>query len=138
MLKIRLIPVMLMRQGMLVRSVGFTTYRPAGNPLNAIQFFNQWDVDEIVFLDILPGKIRGVGRLDDNYERFESLADYTKYISKYCFVPLTVGGGIKTLEDMRTIFNAGADKVAINTLVYHQPEVLQQAAESFGRQALVV
>src|SRR3989344_6538584 len=104
MLKIRLVPVMLMRQGMLVRSVGFTTYRPAGNPLNAIQFFNQWDVDEIVFLDITPGKSRGVGRLDDNYERFESLVDYTKYISRHCFVPLTVGGGIATIANMRELF----------------------------------
>lgn len=138
MVKVRLIPVMLMRQGILVKSIQFKTYRPVGNPLNAIEFFNQWNVDEIVFLDITPGKISGVGRLDDNFNRFESLADYTKYISTKCFVPLSVGGGIKTVEDMKTLFNAGADKVIVNTIVNHQPEILKQAAESFGRQALVV
>lgn len=138
MVKVRLIPVMLMRQGILVKSVQFNTYRPVGNPLNSIKFFNQWDVDEIVFLDITPGKAEGVGRLDDNYERFDSLADYTQYIAKHCFVPLTVGGGIRTLDDMQTLFKAGADKISINTGVYKNPEVLKQAAGRFGRQALVV
>lgn len=138
MVKVRLIPVMLLREGMLVKSYQFKRWLPVGNPLNSIKFFNQWDVDEIVFLDITPGKTSEVGRLDDNFERFESLADYTRYISTKCFVPLTVGGGIKTLADMRILFNAGADKVAVNTVVHHQPEILQQAAASFGRQALVV
>ena len=138
MLKTRLIPVMLLREGMLVKSYQFARFLPVGNPLNAIQFFNQWDVDEILFLDITPTRPKKMGRVDDNYQRFETLADYTRYIAKHCFVPLTVGGGIKTTGDMRILFNAGADKVAINTIVHQQPKILQQAAASFGRQALVV
>lgn len=138
MLKTRLIPVMLLREGMLVKSYQFARFLPVGNPLNAIQFFNQWDVDEILFLDITPTKPKKLGRVDDNYERWETLADYTQYIAKHCFVPLTVGGGVKTIEDMRVLFNAGADKVVINTMAHRQPEILQQAAASFGRQALVV
>ena len=138
MVKVRLIPVMLLREGMLVKSYQFERFLPVGNPLNAIQFFNQWDVDEIIFLDITPTKAKKMGRVDDNYQRFETLADYTQYISKYCFVPLTVGGGVKTIEDMRILFNAGADKVAINTIVHRQPSILKQAAESFGKQAMVV
>ena len=138
MLKIRLIPVMLLREGILVKSYQFDRFLPVGNPLNAIRFFNQWDVDEILFLDITPTKPKKLGRVDDNYQRFATLADYTQYIAKHCFVPLTVGGGIKTIEDMRALFNAGADKVVINTLAHRQPEILQQAAASFGRQALVV
>ncbi|OGY17007.1 MAG: hypothetical protein A2784_04060 [Candidatus Chisholmbacteria bacterium RIFCSPHIGHO2_01_FULL_48_12] len=138
MLKIRLIPVMLLREGILVKSYQFNRFLPVGNPLNAIRFFNQWDVDEILFLDITPNKPKKLGRVDDNYQRFATLADYTQYIAKHCFVPLTVGGGVKTIEDMRGLFNAGADKVVINTLVHRQPEILQQAAASFGRQALVV
>ena len=138
MVKVRLIPVMLLREGMLVKSYQFARFLPVGNPLNAVQFFNQWDVDEILFLDITPTKLKKLGRVDDNYQRFETLADYTQYIAKHCFVPLTVGGGVKTIEDMRILFNAGADKVVINTIVHQQPSILEQAATSFGRQALVV
>lgn len=137
MVKVRLIPVMLLREGTLVKSYQFKRWLPVGSPLNSIKFFNQWDVDEIVFLDITPGKSAKVGRLDDNYQRFDSLADYTQYISRHCFVPLTVGGGVASVDEMRILFKAGADKVTVNTIVHHQPEILQQAAESFGRQALV-
>lgn len=137
MVKVRLIPVMLLRQGMLVKSYQFKRWLPVGNPLNSIKFFNQWDVDEIVFLDITPGKSAKVGRLDDNYQRFDRLADYTQYISRHCFVPLTVGGGIKNLKDMEVLFKAGADKVSVNTLIHENPQVLRQAAERFGKQALV-
>ena len=137
MVKVRLVPVMLLREGMLVKSYQFKRFLPVGSPLNSIKFFNQWDVDEIVFLDITPGKSAKVGRLDDNYQRFDSLADYTQYISKHCFVPLTVGGGIKSLKDMEILFKAGADKVSVNTLIHESPQILQQAAERFGKQALV-
>lgn len=138
MVKIRLIPVMLMREGVLVKSVNFRTYRPVGNPLNAVEFFNQWDVDEIVFLDITPGKRYSVGRADDNFDRFDNLAGFTAYVAKKCFVPLSVGGGVKTVAEMKELFAAGADKVIINTAAHQNPQLLQEAAEIFGRQALVV
>lgn len=138
MVKIRLIPCLLLREGILVKSYQFKRFLPVGNPLTAIQFFNTWAVDEIIFLNITPKKKYRPGRLDNNLKEFKSLADYTRYISRYCFVPLTVGGGINSIEDMKSLFNAGADKVSLNTIVHKQPQVLKEAAEKFGRQALVV
>src|SRR3989344_3383670 len=124
MVKVRLIPVLLLREGVLVKSYEFKRFLPVGNPLTAIQFFNTWAVDEIIFLDITPQKEYRPIRLDNNLREFKSLADYTRYISRHCFVPLTVGGGIKTVKDMRVLFNAGADKVAMNTIEHKNPAVL--------------
>lgn len=138
MVKVRLIPCLLLREGILVKSYQFRRFLPVGNPLTAIQFFNTWSVDEIIFLDITPKKKYRPGRLDNNLKEFKSLADYTRYISRYCFVPLTVGGGINSIDDMQGLFKSGADKVSLNTVVHRQPRVLKEAAEKFGRQALVV
>ncbi len=135
--KIRLIPILLLREGTLVKSYEFKRFLPTGNPLTAIQFFNTWAVDEIVFLDITPDRPYTTMRLDNNLKEFKSLPDYTAYISKHCFVPLTVGGGVKTLADMHVLFSAGADKVALNTILYHNPRVVSEAAAAFGSQALV-
>lgn len=138
MIKVRLIPCLLLREGILVKSYQFNRFLPVGNPLTAIQFFNTWAVDEIIFLNITPKKAYRPGRLDNNLKEFQSLADYTRYISKHCFVPLTVGGGINTIRSMGTLFKAGADKISLNTAVYRRPKLLKEAAEKFGRQALVV
>lgn len=138
MLKKRLIPILLMREGILVKSIQFHQYRPVGNPLVAIDYFNEWEVDEIVFLDITPGIPYQPGRKDINLQNFQKLADYTAYISKKCFVPLTVGGGIRTIEDIRTLLHAGADKVSINTMAVKQPEFISEATKIFGRQCIVV
>lgn len=127
-----------MREGVLVKSIQFQKYRPVGNPLVAIDYFNAWEVDEIVFLDISPGKEYQPGRRDINLENFQKLADYTTYISKKCFVPLTVGGGIRTVEDIRTLLHAGADKVSINTVAVKNPNFISEAAKIFGRQCIVV
>lgn len=138
MVKVRLIPCLLLREGILVKSYQFSRFLPVGNPLTAIQFFNSWAVDEIIFLDITPQKKFRPGRLDNNLKEFKSLADYTRYISRYCFVPLTVGGGVSRIDDMQRLFKAGADKISLNTVVHHQPKLLTEAAERFGRQAMVV
>lgn len=138
MLKKRLIPLLLLREGILVQSIQFKRYRPVGNPLVAIDYFNTWEVDEIIFLDISPGKKYQIGRKDINLANFQKLEDYTKYISKKCFVPLTVGGGIKKIEDIRILLHAGADKVAINTISHNNPRFISEAAKIFGRQCIVV
>ena len=130
--------MLLLREGMLVKSIEFKHYRPVGNPLVAIDYFNAWEVDEIVFLDILPGKEYMVARKDINLKNFDRLVDYTTYISQKCFVPLTVGGGIRTIEDIRSLLKAGADKVSINTQAVKHPEFITQAAKVFGRQCIVV
>lgn len=138
MVKKRLIPVLLLREGMLVKSIAFKDYRPVGNPLVAIDYFNTWEVDEIVFLDILPGKEYMIARKDINLKNFDKLVDYTSYISQKCFVPLTVGGGIGTVDDIRSLLKAGADKVSINTHAVKHPEFITEAARTFGRQCIVV
>lgn len=130
--------MLLLREGMLVKSIKFSKYRPVGNPLVAIEYFNAWEVDEIVFLDITPGKPYQKGRLDINLQNFQKLTDYTKYISKKCFVPLTVGGGVRTIEDIRILLHSGADKVSINTQAIANPQFISQAAKIFGRQCIVV
>ncbi|MEK7165664.1 MAG: imidazole glycerol phosphate synthase cyclase subunit, partial [Patescibacteria group bacterium] len=138
MLKKRLIPILLLREGMLVKSIEFQSYRPVGNPKVAIDYFNSWEVDEIVFLDITPGKQYQPGRLDINLENFRLLSDYTRYISTKCFVPLTVGGGITTIDDIRNLLHAGADKISINTQAISHPEFITAASKIFGRQCIVV
>ena len=138
MLKKRLIPLLLLREGMLVQSIQFKKYRPVGNPLVAIDYFNTWEVDEIIFLDISPGKTYLIGRRDINLSNFNKLFEYTEYISKKCFVPLTVGGGIQTVEDISQLLHAGADKVSINTQALKKPAFISEAAKIFGRQCIVV
>ncbi len=138
MLKKRLIPILLLREGMLVKSIEFKTFRPVGNPKIAIEYFNAWEVDEIVFLDITPEMKYIRGRQDINLENFSKLIEYTEYISTRCFVPLTVGGGINTIADIRKYLHAGADKISINSQAVKKPEFITEAAKIFGRQCIVV
>lgn len=138
MLKKRLIPVLLLREGMLVKSIEFKQYRPVGNPRVAIDYFNTWEVDEIIFIDISQGKQYQQGRLDINLSNFQKLSEYTEYISKKCFVPLTVGGGIRSIEDIRRLLAAGADKVSINTIALDNPNFIKESSKTFGRQCIVV
>ena len=138
MLKKRLIPVLLLREGMLVKSIEFKQYRPVGNPRVAIDYFNTWEVDEIIFIDISQGKEYQKGRLDINLANFNKLSEYTEYISKKCFVPLTVGGGIRSIPDIRKLLSAGADKISINTIALDNPDFIKESAKTFGRQCIVV
>lgn len=138
MLKKRLIPILLLREGMLVKSIQFKQYRPVGNPKVAIDYFNTWEVDEIIFLDISPGKEYQQGRKDINLQNFQKLSEYTQYISEKCFVPLTVGGGINSIDHIRTLLQSGADKISINTITHTDPSFISKAAKIFGRQCVVV
>lgn len=138
MLKKRLIPVLLLREGMLVKSIEFKQYRPVGNPRIAIDYFNTWEVDEIIFIDISPDQEYQIGRRDINLANFQRLSEYTEYISKKCFVPLTVGGGIHSLEQIAELLLSGADKISINTHAIENSAFIQKASKKFGRQCIVV
>ncbi len=127
MLKKRLIPVILVRDGMLVQSIGFKRYLPIGKPKIAVEFFNRWDVDEIIVLDI--SRNRGT---DD------TLYEMTKHVSTASFIPLTVGGGINSIEAIEKLLKAGADKVTINTAAVRNPSFVEEAAKYFGSQEIVV
>ncbi|OGY92012.1 MAG: imidazole glycerol phosphate synthase subunit HisF [Candidatus Komeilibacteria bacterium RIFCSPLOWO2_02_FULL_48_11] len=139
MLKKRLIPCLLLQNGQLVKSIGFKQYQIIGNPKIAIKFFNAWAVDEIIFLDISQtSDYTTLLRADYNFKMFETLEEILKESAKICFVPLTVGGGIRNLEQMSGLFKSGADKVSINTAAVRQPELISAAAKKFGSQAVVV
>lgn len=127
MLKVRVIPTLLWKDPGLVKGVGFDSWRRVGTVMPAIKVYNTRQVDELIVLDI---SATAEGRLPD-YETIEEF-------SAECFVPLTVGGGVRSLEGIRGLLRAGADKVAINTAAYESPSLIREAAEKFGSQCIVV
>ena len=127
MLKKRLVACLLIRDGLIVQSIGFNRYLPIGSPKAPIEFLARWDVDEIVLLDI---SATSENRTLDT--------DLLGLLSRFCFVPLTVGGGIKTIEDVRRITGTGADKISLNTHAVARPELISEIAKVFGNQCVVV
>lgn len=130
---------MLLQNGQIVKSIGFSDYQIIGNPKIAIKFFNAWSVDEIIFLDISREKeyTKRI-RTDYNFKMLYSFAEIVLECAKICFVPLTAGGGIKTIDDMLVLFKSGVDKVCINTYAAKTPNLITESARKFGSQAIVV
>jgi len=126
MLKTRIIPTLLWKDISLVKGVSFDSWRRIGSIMPAIKVYNTRDVDELVLLDITATQ-------EDRDPDYESLQEY----SQECFVPLTVGGGLKNLDQVRGLLRSGADKVAINSAAYDRPNFIKEAAERFGSQCIV-
>lgn len=127
MLKIRVMPTLLHRDVGLVKGVGFDSWRRVGGAMQAIKVYNMREVDELVFLDIAATR---EGRQPD-FRLVDELADE-------CFIPLTVGGGIRNVDDVRRLLQVGADKVAVNTAAVDTPHLVRQIADRFGTQCVVV
>ncbi len=127
MLKTRIIPTLLYKNHGLVKGVAFDSWRRVGTALPAIKVYNTRQVDELILLDIAATP---EGRTVD-FEEIDLLADE-------CFMPLTVGGGVRSVEDIRKLLIAGADKVAINTAALDNPALITEAAAMFGSQCIVV
>lgn len=127
MLKIRVIPTLLLKNVGLVKGVSFNSWRRIGTLMPAVKVHNTREVDELILLDILATP-------EDRSPDFESVNE----ISAECFVPLTVGGGVKTLEDIRGLLKAGADKVCITTAAVKTPNLIKEASSRFGSQCIVV
>ena len=127
MLKVRVIPTLLWKEFGLVKGVGFDSWRRVGTMMPAIKVYNTRQVDELIVLDITA---TFEGRVPD----YDSVNEF----SAECFVPLTVGGGIRELADIRNLLRAGADKVAINSAAYRNPGLVREAADQFGSQCIVV
>lgn len=127
MLKKRLVACLLLRDGLIVQSFGFKRYLPIGRPRFPIEFVVKWDVDEIVLLDM--------SATPENRAIDEQVIDM---LSQYCYVPLTVGGGMKSVDDVRRVIRAGADKVSLNAHVLKRPELITEIANVFGSQCVVV
>jgi len=126
-LKKRLIAVLILRDGLIVQSVNFKHTNVIGNAITAVDFFNKWAVDEIVLLDVS----RDTGKRERFYPIVEDL-------SRKCFVPLTVGGWVGDVEEMRRLLRCGADKVVINTEALRRAELIGECAAVFGSQCVVV
>jgi imidazole glycerol-phosphate synthase subunit HisF len=122
----RVIAVLVVRHGWVVQSIGFERYLPVGRPEIAARFLSEWGADEIVLADITA---TAEGRTVD--------PDMVERTAERCYVPLTVGGGLRTIDDMRSVLRSGADKVLVNTLLIDDIGVIGAAAEVFGNQCLV-
>ena len=127
MLKTRIIPVLLMRDGALVKGVGFESWRGVGGAMQGVKVFNARDVDELVLLDI--GATPQGGEPD-----WLTLEDLTRE----CFVPLTIGGGVRTIAHFERLLEIGADKIALNTAAHETPDLIEDAARRFGVQCVTV
>ena len=133
MLKQRLIPVVLMRGGVVVQSKGFQRYQRLGNPTTIVQRLSDWASDELIYLDISREGTYDLGRDDlGGANRGDPLA-ILRDVAKQCFMPLAFGGGIRTLDDIRVRIRLGADKVVINTQPLIEPAFIDAAAREFGR-----
>lgn len=127
MLAKRIIPCLDVKDGRVVKGVNFVGLRDAGDPVELARFYSSQGADEIVFLDITA-----------TYENRDTIADVVRRTCREVFVPLTVGGGIRTVEDFREILRAGADKISINSSAVKMPNLVNSAAEKFGSQCIVV
>jgi len=127
MLAKRIIPCLDVKDGRVVKGVQFLNLRDAGDPVEIAAVYEEEGADELTFLDITA-----------SHEKRGILLDVVARTAETVFMPLTVGGGVRTLDDIRNLLKAGADKVAINTAAVHRPEFVKEAAERFGSQCIVV
>lgn len=127
MLKSRIIPCLDVKDGRVVKGVQFVELRDAGDPVEQAQLYDRTGADELCFLDITA-----------SHEQRGIMLDVVRRTAEHCFMPLTVGGGIRALEDIRALLLAGADKASINTAAVRDPDFVRRAAEKFGSQCIVV
>ena len=137
MLKIRLIPVLLLKEGFVVKSINFSKFQSTGNPFEEVERFNQWQVDELIFLNISEKKNEYSFRNDSSLDSNISYLNLIKKVNKNCFMPLTWGGAIRSLEEIEKILISGADKISLNTLVVTKPELVKKTIKIFGSQVIV-
>ena len=138
MLKTRLIPVLLLKNGVLVRSEGFKIHQVIGNPIHEVERFNEWNVDELLYIDISRVDEYDLRRNDSKVTALTDALQILERVSKTCFMPLTWGGRIRSVEDMRERFARGADKITINSAAIENPELITEGAQLFGSQAIVI
>lgn len=127
MLTQRIIPCLDVRAGRVVKGVSFVNLRDAGDPVELAAYYNAEGADELVFLDITA-----------SYEQRKTMLDVVRRTAEQVFIPVTVGGGIRGIEDIRATLGAGADKISLNTAAVQHPELLSMGAEQFGAQCIVL
>ena len=127
MLKNRIIPCLDVKNGRVVKGINFVDLKDAGDPVEQAKIYSDGGADEICFLDITASN-----------ENRDTIYDVVEKTSKKCFVPLTVGGGVRSVDDINKLLNCGADKVSINTAAVENTEVVEQSSKKFGSQCIVV
>jgi len=127
MLKARIIPCLDVKDGRVVKGVNFVNLRDAGDPVEQAKIYDAAGADELCLLDITA-----------SHEDRDIIFEVVRHTAEQCFMPLTVGGGVRTVEDVRKLLLAGADKVSINTAAVRNPDFVREAAEKFGSQCIVV
>ncbi|MDN7247287.1 imidazole glycerol phosphate synthase subunit HisF [Planococcus shenhongbingii] len=127
MLTKRIIPCLDVKEGRVVKGVSFVSLRDAGDPVELARFYDKQGADELVFLDISA-----------SHEGKETMIEVVKIVATELSIPFTVGGGIRSLEDMKRMLRAGADKVSLNTSALDRPELIKEGADYFGSQCIVV
>ncbi|WP_290768841.1 MULTISPECIES: imidazole glycerol phosphate synthase subunit HisF [Exiguobacterium] len=127
MLKRRIIPCLDVKEGRVVKGIEFVQLRDIGDPVEIAKYYDESGADELVFLDITAST-----------ERRQTMLDVVSAVARKVFIPLTVGGGIRSLEDISSLLKAGADKVSLNTLAVESPNLIREAADRFGSQCIVV
>ena len=127
MLKNRIIPCLDVKNGRVVKGINFVDLKDAGDPVEQAKIYSDGGADEICFLDITASN-----------ENRDTIYDVVKETSKKCFVPLTVGGGVRSVDDIYKLLNCGADKVSINTAAVQNPSVVEESSKKFGSQCIVV
>ncbi|MDD4203018.1 MAG: imidazole glycerol phosphate synthase subunit HisF [Candidatus Omnitrophica bacterium] len=127
MLSKRIIPCLDVKDGRVVKGINFLNLVDAGDPVDNAKIYNNEGADELVFLDITA-----------SHEKRGTMVDVVRKVAKEVFMPFTVGGGIKTIEDIRNLLNAGCDKISINTPAVKDPEFVKRASDRFGSQCIVV
>ena len=136
--KKRVIPVLLHKEGWLVQSRNFSEYKRLGNAQKAVQRLSEWDSDELIYLDISKAESYTTHRSDTAAPEYIDLRNLLSEVSKVARMPITIGGGIKTLHDIEVRLRAGADKISMNRAAISDPSLIASASREFGRQCIVV
>lgn len=135
--KKRLIPILLLKNGWLVQSKQFSRYQNLGNPVTAVKRLSEWGSDELIYLDISRDEVYDVRRDDLAHPNRQSFREIISDVARVTFMPMTVGGKVKSLNDFESFLSVGADKVSINSEALKRSEIIGEAAKRFGSQCVV-
>lgn len=138
MIKTRLIPILYIKNGLIVRSEGFSYHQNIGNVIDEAKRYNEWNIDELIYIDISREKFYDLRRDDLGVKSLNSIEEIISEISKVCFMPLAFGGGIRTIHDVDFRIRNGADKVVLNTGAFINPDLIKEVSEKYGSQAVII
>jgi len=133
----RIIPVLFIKNGLIVRSQNFSRHQVIGNVINQAKRLNEWFADELICIDISDNNFYDLGRDDHQVKSIDNIIEIIKQMSKVVFMPFSFGGGIRTLDDAVIRIRSGADKIIINTLIFESKSIVKQIVKVLGSQAVV-